>query len=111
MKIVQQYRDVEPELPEGEGIRIHWVVDKPDGAPNFAMRLIEVDPGCSTPYHTHAHEHEVFIVAGEAMVSSKNGATPIRAGSAVFVQPNEEHNFENTGNDVLKFICVVPHYR
>jgi mannose-6-phosphate isomerase-like protein (cupin superfamily) len=29
----------------------------------------------------------------------------------VFVQPNEEHNFENIGNDVLKFICVVPHYR
>ena len=68
MKIVQQYRDVEPELPEGEGIRIHWVVDKPDGAPNFAMRLIEVDPGCSTPYHTHAHSFIRGCRSGRASV-------------------------------------------
>jgi quercetin dioxygenase-like cupin family protein len=111
MKIVQKHTEVEPQMPEGEGVRIHWVIDKPDGAPNFAMRVIEVDPGCNTPYHTHAHEHEVFIVSGKAIVASKDGKTPIQAGSAVFVAPHEEHNFTNDGDEVLKLICVVPHYK
>jgi hypothetical protein len=36
-----------------KGVSIRWVIDQDDDAPNFAMRVIEVEPGCNTPYHTH----------------------------------------------------------
>jgi quercetin dioxygenase-like cupin family protein len=29
-------------------------------------------------------------------------------GSVVFVPPDEEHQFQNTGPEIVKFICLVP---
>jgi mannose-6-phosphate isomerase-like protein (cupin superfamily) len=26
----------------------------------------------------------------------------------VFVPPNEEHQFTNTGDEVLRFVCLIP---
>jgi hypothetical protein len=31
------------------GVTLRWVIDKDDGAPTFAMRVIEVEPGYNTP--------------------------------------------------------------
>ena len=35
--------------------------------------------------------------------------TPIEPGTVVFVPPDEAHGFFNTGDAVLRFICVIPH--
>ena len=69
---VRNYREVSPdtELP---GIALHTVISQPDGAPRFAMRVFEVQPGSSTPFHTHAWEHEVFILSGRGKVRDKDG--------------------------------------
>ena len=47
-------------------VEIRWLISKEDGAENFAMRMFELQPGGHTPLHTHPHEHEVFIVEGNA---------------------------------------------
>jgi quercetin dioxygenase-like cupin family protein len=93
-----------------KGVSIRWVIDQDDDAPNFAMRVIEVEPGCNTPYHTHDFEHEVFVLAGEGHVrDADENEQPIAEGSVVYVHPNEPHGFYNTGNDIMRFICVIPH--
>ncbi len=91
------------------GVTIRWVVGKDDGAPNFAMRVIEVQPGHNTPYHTHDFEHEVYVLSGEGVVRGLNGDTPIAPGTVAYIPPNEEHGFFNQGDTVLRFICVIPH--
>ncbi|MDI6856872.1 MAG: cupin domain-containing protein [Dehalococcoidia bacterium] len=104
---VQDYRDVtaREELP---GVTLRVVISEEDGAPNFIMRVFEVQPGASTPWHTHDWEHEVFVLAGEGQAVSAGGRTPIEPGSVVFVAPNEQHQFVNAGSDVLRFICCIP---
>lgn len=99
----------QPVAEEGaEGVSIRWLISKPEGAPNFAMRLFEVAPGGYTPLHTHAWEHEVFIAEGDAQVLTKDGPVAARAGDAVFVAPEDLHQFRNTGDGVMKMICLIP---
>jgi quercetin dioxygenase-like cupin family protein len=90
------------------GVKMRVLISDEDGAPTFAMREFEIEPGGNTPYHTHNFEHEIYVLSGEGMVAGKEGGKPMTPGVVILVQPNEEHNFKNTGKDVLRFLCLVP---
>jgi quercetin dioxygenase-like cupin family protein len=108
---VFNYQSVEAkEVGEGSSkVKVRWLITKEIGAPNFAMRLFEVEPKGHSPLHTHDWEHEVFILEGEGVVVSEGGEKRFKSGDVVFVEPDEKHQFKNTGKRVLRFICVVPH--
>ncbi len=111
MKVVQ-YQQVEaaPVDMEGAvGCRVRCLVGEPDGAPSFSMRQFEVAPGGNTPKHTHAYEHEVFVLEGAGVVLEGDVEHPLSPGSVIFVRPNELHQFRNTGSGPFKFICLIPH--
>lgn len=78
------------------------------GAPTFIMRLFTVGVGGFSPYHTHPWEHEVFVLAGEGVVKGCDGEKPVHAGDFIFVPPNEEHQFLNSGKEPFEFLCVIP---
>ena len=104
---VSKYLDKEPtqELP---GVLKREVINADDGAPNFCMRVFEVEPGSSTPSHSHPWAHEVYVLDGRGLAVNQQGETPISRGSVVFVPPDEHHCFINNGNETLRFICVIP---
>lgn len=89
--------------------RIRCLIGEADGAPSFTMRQFEVAPGGHTPRHTHGYEHQVFILEGTGVVLEGSVEHPLRPGVAVFVRPNELHQFRNTGPGPLKFLCLIPH--
>lgn len=103
------YHDIPAEPAEGmEGARIRWVIGENVGAPNFYTRIIELDPGASTAYHTHPWEHEVVVLEGQGAVRDANGRAPLESGTIVYVEPDEEHQFLNVGDTILRFVCVIP---
>jgi quercetin dioxygenase-like cupin family protein len=104
---VKNYSKVEA-TEEAPGVLQRIVIGTGDGAPRFVMRVFEVAPGSSTPFHSHWWEHEVYILSGAGVVKEKDRENPIGEGSVVFVTPDEEHCFVNTGTDALRFICVIP---
>jgi quercetin dioxygenase-like cupin family protein len=106
MKITS-YTDTKP-TQELTGVLKREVITARDGAPNFCMRVFEVEPGSSTPDHSHPWEHEVFILSGRGVVRNEQGETDIGEGSVVFIAPDEQHCFLNTGKKVLRFICLIP---
>jgi len=91
-----------------EGVSIRWVISEKDGAKNFYMRVFDVQPGGHTPYHRHEWEHEVFILEGEAEVVTETGPEKAPAGTVVFAQPGELHQFRNAGSKLMRFICLIP---
>jgi quercetin dioxygenase-like cupin family protein len=106
------YTDVEAKAAD-EGavkLKVRWLITKDIGAPNFAMRLFEMQPGGNSPLHTHDWEHEVFILEGEGTVVGKEGEKKFKPGDAVFIRPNEKHQFKNTGKKLVKFLCLVPYH-
>ncbi|HEY1065286.1 MAG TPA: cupin domain-containing protein [Pirellulales bacterium] len=97
------------EMPGAVGCRVRWLIGRPEGAPNFAMREFEVQPGGYTPKHSHDYEHEVYILDGAGVVLEGDAEHPVGPGSVVYVAPNEVHQFRNTGDAALKFLCLIPH--
>jgi quercetin dioxygenase-like cupin family protein len=104
---VQDFREVEAR-PAVDGVTMRVAIGPEQGAPFFNMRVFEVQPGHATPHHSHWWEHEVFVLAGRGVVKTDEGDRPIGHGSTVFVPGGEMHQFQNTGDDVLRFICLVP---
>ncbi len=91
------------------GAQTRCLIGEQDGAPSFTMRQFEIAPGGCTPKHAHGHEHEVFVLEGTATVLIGGSEHPLRSGTAVFVPPNQVHQFRNTGAGPLKFLCLIPH--
>jgi quercetin dioxygenase-like cupin family protein len=111
---VKHWMDVPEQPAEGvEGVTVRWVIAEGDGAPHFAMRIFDIQPGSASPYHHHWWEHEVYILGGHGVAvygdGSSRGETPVGPGSVILVEGGEMHQFRNTGEDVLRFICLIPH--
>lgn len=111
VRCVTDVKQDKVQVEGAKGARIRWLISKSDDAPNFAMREFEIEPGGYSPYHSHDWEHEVYVLAGEGAVVSQKGEAPIKAGMTVFVSPGEMHNFKNTGQETLRFLCLVPHQK
>jgi len=110
MKIFH-YQNVEAKNAEEEGaskLKVRWLITKQMGAPNFAMRLFEMEPRGHSPFHSHPWEHEVFILEGEGVAVSDEGEKKFEAGDVVFILPNEKHQLKNNGEKTVKFLCLVP---
>ncbi len=67
--VIKSYQQVSPTRYPGvsEGVQIREMITAQDGAPNFAMRVFDVQPGSATPYHAHPWEHEVYIISGTGL--------------------------------------------
>jgi quercetin dioxygenase-like cupin family protein len=99
------------DMPGASMVTMRLMVGRDDGAPNFAMRMFEVQPGGHTPRHQHNYEHEILIMQGEAAVGTSTDEaqdTSAKAGDVLFIPANQTHQFRNTGQSVLKFMCLVP---
>ena len=104
----RKYLEVAEE-PVGEDKSVRWVIGKPEGAPNFAMRVIEFQPGAVFERHHHPYEHEIFVLEGEGVAEGPEGKIEMRPGVALYIPPDEPHEYRNTGAGALRFICVIPH--
>jgi len=107
---LKRYEEVKPGRYEGvpKGVQLREMITGADGAPNFAMRVFDVEPGASTPFHTHEWEHEVYIVSGTGSVKTEGGVTPFKPGDAVFIAPHEHHCFMADAGSPVRFICCIP---
>jgi quercetin dioxygenase-like cupin family protein len=106
----QHYTTFEAERfgDEAPGVSIRWVIDRKHGAENYALRVIEVGAGGHTPHHTHWFEHENFVIEGQGEVQIGDEIHAISPGDVVFVPGDVEHQYRNTGQSPLKFLCGIP---
>ncbi|MGD2247215.1 MAG: cupin domain-containing protein [Candidatus Methanofastidiosia archaeon] len=108
---VFDYTDIPAEKAEqgAKNITVRWLITKDTGAENFAMRYFVMDVNGYSPHHQHDWEHEVFILEGEGIVKSEKGDHPFKPGTVIFIPPNERHQFRNTGDTPVKFLCLIPY--
>ena len=109
--IVKKYDEIEKQEVKTEGVEkttVRWLIGQDSPAPNFHMRLFEVEPGGHSPFHSHNFEHEVYVIEGNGRLNTEDKPLPLEKGSFALVMPNEKHQFENTGNTPFKFLCMIP---
>ena len=112
MIFVKHEKNVQPADLSAEhdlkGVELRPLITEKDGARHFAMRLFRLEPGGHTPFHVHAWEHEVFVVSGSGKIVLDRREESITEGDAVFVEPNELHQFVNDSKAGMRMICVIP---
>lgn len=91
-----------------EGATRQLPIGKADGAPNFSIRVFTLEPGGHTPHHIHESEHLNYIISGNGVVMEGETPRPVGKGDFVLVTPNEKHQYRNTGDEPLVFMCMVP---
>ncbi|MEA2014875.1 MAG: cupin domain-containing protein [Thermodesulfobacteriota bacterium] len=102
------YEDVEA-VEIMKGVKKRVIIGEKEGAPNFIMRIFDLEAGASSPLHDHPWEHEIFALKGNAVAKDNSGAeTPIREGDAIFVPSGEEHCIINKSEGVFRFMCLIP---
>lgn len=108
--VIKSYQQVPPTSYPGvsESVQIREMITAQDGAPNFAMRVFDVTPGASTPFHTHPWEHEVYIISGTGRVRTEGRETPFKAGDSVYLAPDEAHCFIADTANAVQMICCIP---
>ncbi len=110
--MIKHFSEVPIEIPKMEGVKgttLRWLINKSDGAKNYALRLFELEPGGVIPLHEHQDtEHEIFVIEGEATLKTPDKEVALSPGMAIFVVPGDRHGFTNKSNKPFKFICVVP---
>ena len=91
-----------------QGVKIKWLLDKSVGTPTFMMRHFTLEPRGNTPCHKHEWEHEVYVLEGEGVVKHEDAEYPIRPGDAIYIPPNQMHQFQSAASTPLRFLCLIP---
>jgi quercetin dioxygenase-like cupin family protein len=79
-----------------------------DGVSSYVMLSVQHAPGASSPDHIHPWEHQAFITEGSGILTCGGKTYPIKAGDAVLVPGNVQHQFTNTGNVPMSRVTVNP---
>lgn len=109
MKIINKSESDPILMNDGEvsGIKFYPMITEKDGAPNFAMRLFEIEALGHTPKHTHPWEHEVVVLSGSGHVLKVEEKIAIKKGDFILVPPEMLHQFI-AGENGMDMVCVVP---
>ena len=90
-----------------DGIKIQWLLSPEAGTPNFEMRYFEIKKGGVCRKERHPWEHEAFVLKGKGTVIGENGERIVKEGDAIYVAPNELHQFKSAPDEDFCFICCV----
>jgi quercetin dioxygenase-like cupin family protein len=98
---------VESYGPQKPGVAVRRFISRRDGSNNLEVRYFELEPGATSNYENHNYEHAVLILRGCGSVRLGDSVLPIRFGDAIFVAPDEIHQFRADNGETLGFICAV----
>ena len=93
---------------ESAGATRRVLIGPDDGAANFAVRYFEIPPGGRSSHDRHAHDHGVYILNGTARLTLGPDVHNLGPGDVIYIAPFETHQFENTGDGTLGFLCIAP---
>ena len=106
MKIVS-YKDLEAQEVKGSSrLKIKWL--NTEGSSNFAVRHCEIGSGGYSPHHSHAWEHEIFVLEGNGVVLGDKETKSIKTGDSVSISVNEIHQITNNSKKPLRILCIIP---
>ena len=92
-----------------ENVKKQIVIGPKDGSNEIVIRYFSLDPGATSPRHTHAFPHLVQIEQGTGVIVDADGQEHhLIKGDYVYVDDNELHAFKNVGSETFEFVCTVP---
>lgn len=79
-----------------------------EGWDGYVMRIFEVGAKGYTAKHSHPWPHINYIIKGTGKLHIDGVDYDIEEGSFAYIPSDKIHQFTNTGEYALEFICIVP---
>ena len=96
-------------MSDHEGMTKQVVLGPKDVSEEIVMRYFSLEPGASSPRHTHDFPHLVHIHKGNGAAIDANGKEhALIEGDYIYIDDNELHSLKNTGSEHFDFTCTVP---
>lgn len=73
---IRSLEDVTPATSEASGVEVRRLKRVED----VELKVFDVEPGSSTPFHTHPHAHEAVILSGSGTVRLEDGEQALTEG-------------------------------
>lgn len=111
MAVIKKESEAELTLYDNDeikGMLKKLIIGSKDGNPTMALRIMEIEVGGYSPFHCHKWEHINYILSGVGILKTVSEEFPLLPGMTVFVEPDEKHQYVNTGKEKFRFICMVP---
>jgi quercetin dioxygenase-like cupin family protein len=90
-------------------VKMKILIGSEEGSKNIIMRYFSVAPKGHTPKHRHDFEHVVKIEKNKGIFRDKKGNEhTVTEGMSVFIEANEEHQFQNPFDKPFDFLCIIP---
>ena len=105
---VKHSNDVEAKnVAAGKDTTIQVLISAQEG-PNFALRRFTMQKGGGMPRHTNTLEHEQYVLQGEATITIDDETHHVKMGDVVFIPEGAIHSYQNTGEELFEFLCIIP---
>ncbi len=111
IQLIKHINDLETKYithPSAQDAYMKVLVGEHEGWDDYVMRVVEVKKNGYTPKHEHPWPHINFMIEGEGEVLNNGEYVPVKVGSFAYIEANTLHQFRNTGEEIFKFICIVP---
>ena len=70
----------------------------------FSSRILRIEPGGHTAFHSHGREHITVVLSGRCRVETKDANEEIWGGMVAAIPSMEEHRFFNPGSERLALL-------
>lgn len=101
-----QGKVIESDLVQDVSMKV--LVSPKEGWEGHVMRVFDVGAGGHTPKHSHPWPHINYVISGTGQVMIDGVVHKLSPGSYAYVPSDTIHQFQNTSDDTLSFICIVP---
>lgn len=96
--------DMERELGASEVNYVDVVLKR--GVAAFSSRLLRIQPGGHTAYHSHPREHVALVISGMVRVEVENESAGVQEAHVVTIPANTPHRFVNPGPHPLALLVL-----
>jgi len=60
------------------------------------------------PWHFHETEEVIVVLEGNGECRTENGTETYAAGDVIILPPRVKHSLKNSGNTLIRQICIFP---
>ena len=90
----------------GEGCTCSIIFDSENGAKNFSIGTVNIDPYQRTGEHTRDVEELIFALKGETFVITENEEYKLEQGDSIFIPAGIKHYHVNKSDETIEQIYL-----
>jgi SAM-dependent methyltransferase len=73
---------------------------------DIELKVLEIEPGHSSPFHAHGHAHEGLVITGSGTLELTGRRLPLMPTDVFSIAPDEPHAIVNDSPGPLRLVCM-----